>query len=219
MTPALRQAAAKVELITIDSDAPLCGRLCYIGTDNHAAGQEAARLIKAALPGGGKIMMFVGNTRDLNAAERAQGIRDGLAGSNVGVAGVMTDNSDQGTAMANALATLKTRPDIDGYVGLWDYNGPAILRAVQRARKVGSVKIVCWDSDPRTLSGIKTGAIYATLVQQPHQFGTLSAQFLARAVNGDRSWIPASRRIYVPVMAVTGENVESFIGEARPASR
>jgi ABC-type sugar transport system substrate-binding protein len=42
-------------------------------------------------------------------------------------------------------------------VGLWSYNGPAILNAVKDANKVGQVKIICFDEEDETLAGVKDG--------------------------------------------------------------
>ena len=46
-------------------------------------------------------------------------------------------------------------PDVAGLVGLWSYNGPAILNAVKDAGKVGKVKIVSFDEEDETLTGVK----------------------------------------------------------------
>src|SRR5262249_43570939 len=46
--------AKQAVLITQDSDAPQSSRLCYIGTDNRAAGRQAGDIIKKVLPDGGK---------------------------------------------------------------------------------------------------------------------------------------------------------------------
>ena len=67
-------------------------------------------------------------------------------------------------------------------VGLWSYNGPAILSAVKEANKVDKVKIIAFDEEDPTLSGIKEGAIYATVVQQPFEFG-----YKSMAVDGEDS--------------------------------
>ena len=40
---------------------------------------------------------------------------------------------------------VKTLYDISGMVGLWNYNGPAILNAVRDAGKVGRVRIITFD--------------------------------------------------------------------------
>ena len=50
----LDQIAAKTLLVCVDSDVPDSKRVCFIGTDNVAAGQQEADLLKAALPQGGR---------------------------------------------------------------------------------------------------------------------------------------------------------------------
>ncbi|HKI68154.1 MAG TPA: substrate-binding domain-containing protein, partial [Verrucomicrobiae bacterium] len=90
-TAFLNKIASQTLLITTDSDAPQSKRVCYIGTDNVAAGKQAGELIKQAIPQGGEIMLFVGNLDAQNAKERLQGIKDALQGSNVKIADVRTD--------------------------------------------------------------------------------------------------------------------------------
>ena len=76
----MNQVAAKVPLLCHDSDAPDTERLMYVGTDNYAAGREAGKLVKEALPDGGKIMIYVGKLDVLNARQRRQGVIDELLG-------------------------------------------------------------------------------------------------------------------------------------------
>jgi ribose transport system substrate-binding protein len=73
------RAAAVMPLICHDSDAPASQRLFYLGTSNYMAGRAAGKLIKQAVPEGGKVMLFVGKMEVLNAQERSQGIIDELA--------------------------------------------------------------------------------------------------------------------------------------------
>ena len=149
-TQMLNQAAQQAVVMTQDSDAPNSNRICYIGTDNHAAGLQAGQLIKDALPNGGKIMIFVGKIDAQNAQERYQGIKDALKGSTVEVIDVRTDDTDGVRAKANVSDTLVKYPTVACLVGLWGYNGPAILNAVRDAGKIGQVKIVCFDEDDQT---------------------------------------------------------------------
>jgi ribose transport system substrate-binding protein len=187
--------------------------VCYIGTDNVAAGRQAGELVKEALPDGGKIMVFVGVLDAANAQQRYQGLREALAGSNIEIIDVRTDNTDRVRAKSNASDTLVNNPDIAGMVGLWSYNGPAILSAVREANKIGKVKIIAFDEEEETLSGIRDGAIHATVVQQPFQFGYKSMELMAKILNGDRSGIPESKQIFVPTIAVKKETVEEFTRE------
>ncbi len=209
-TEMLNRAAAQTLVVTQDSDAPNTNRVCYIGTDNVAAGRQAGELVKEALPQGGKIMVFVGVLDAANAQQRYQGLKEALAGSNIEILGVRTDNTDRVRAKSNASDTLVNNADIAGMVGLWSYNGPAILNAVKEANKVDKVKIVAFDEEDETLAGVKEGAIYATVVQQPFEFGYRSMELMAKILNGDKSQVPAGKQIFVPTIAVKKADVEEF---------
>src|SRR5215213_493382 len=209
-TDMLNRAAGQTLVVTQDSDAPNTNRICYIGTDNVAAGRQAGELVKQALPNGGKIMVFVGVLDAANAQQRNQGLKEALAGSNVQIVDVRTDNTDRVRAKSNASDTLVNIPDIAGMVGLWSYNGPLILQAVREANKIDKVKIIAFDEEDETLSGIKAGAIYATVVQQPFEFGYRSMELMSKVLNGDRSQIPATKQIFVPTIAVKKADVDEF---------
>lgn len=210
-TAMLNRAASQTLVVTQDSDAPDSNRSCYIGTDNVAAGRQAGELVKEALPQGGKIMVFVGVLDAANAQQRYQGLKEALAGSNVSIIDVRTDNTDRVRAKSNASDTLVNNPDIAGMVGLWSYNGPAILAAVREANKLDKVKIIAFDEEDETLTGIKDGAIYATVVQQPFEFGFKSMELMAKYLDGDKSVIPAGKQIFVPTIAIKKADVEDFI--------
>ncbi|HEU4832956.1 MAG TPA: sugar-binding protein [Pyrinomonadaceae bacterium] len=212
-TPMLNRVASQTLVVTQDSDAPNSNRVCYIGTDNVEAGRQAGQLVKEALPNGGKIMVFVGVLDAENAKQRYQGLKEALAGSNVSIIDVRTDNTDRVRAKSNASDTLVNNPDIAGMVGLWSYNGPAILAAVREANKIDKVKIVAFDEEDETLNGIKDGAIFATVVQQPFEFGFRSMELMSQILGGDKSKVPASKQIFVPTKAIKKDNVEAFTKE------
>jgi ribose transport system substrate-binding protein len=209
-TDVLNRAADQALVFTQDSDAPNSKRACYIGTNNRAAGRQAGELIKKALPKGGKIMVFVGKRDAQNAKDRFGGIQDALKGTKIQILDVRTDDTDQARAKANAADTLVKYPDIGALVGLWSYNGPAILSAVKSANKVGKVKIIAFDEEADTLAGVKSGAIEGTIVQQPYEFGYQSMINMAKYLNGDKSVVPASKQIFVPTLAITKDKVDEF---------
>jgi ribose transport system substrate-binding protein len=209
-TAMLNDAARQAVVFTQDSDAPDSKRECYVGTDNVAAGRQAGALIKEALPQGGQIAIFVGKLDARNAQERLQGIKDAIAGSQIAVLDVRTDDTDQVRAKANVSEMLVGHPDVAALVGLWNYNGPAILNAVRDAGKIAHVKIVAFDEDDETLTGVKSGAIVGTVVQQPYEFGYRSITLLAKAVNGDRSGIPPSHQIFIPTTVIRQSDVDGF---------
>jgi ribose transport system substrate-binding protein len=208
-TDELNKIAAQTLLITHDSDAPNSRRVCYIGTDNIAAGVEAGKLIKETLPNGGKIMVFVGKIDAQNAKERFEGIKKELQGSKVEIIDVRTDDTDTVRAQKNAEDTLVKYPDVACLVGLWSYNGPAILNAVRDAGKVGQVKIVCFDEEAETLNGVAQGTIYGTVVQQPFEFGKQAITRMATYLGGDKSALAGGRQI-IPTLSLKKDNVKEF---------
>ena len=214
-TPFLNTVAGKTNLITSDSDAPKSDRLCYIGTDNHAAGVMAGGLINKALPQGGKIMLFVGKADAQNAKDRISGIQDALKGTKVQIVAVRTDDTDHAAAKKNAADALVSTPDLAAEVGIWSYNGPAIYSAVKDAGKSGKIKIICFDTDPGTPEGIKDGTIDATVVQDPYTFGYKSVQLLAALAKGDKSGIPANKLMIIPNQAITKDNLDAFLAEQK----
>ena len=210
-TQTLNETAKHVLVVTQDSDAPKSDRAFYVGTDNVAAGRVAGGLIKEAIPQGGKIMLFVGKLDARNAQERLQGIKEALQGSNVQILDVRTDDTDRVRAKSNVSDTLVKYPDVVGLVGLWSYNGPAILSAVQDANKTGAVKIVAFDEEDNTLNGVKQGAIYATVVQQPFEFGYQAIKMMRQYLKGDKSSVPPSKQVFVPTLVIKKDNVDDFI--------
>src|ERR1043165_8024656 len=107
--------------------------------DNYKAGRAAGKLVKEALPGGGKVMLFVGRLEQLNSQQRRQGVIDELvdkpeqpgdrlvfaplgkpvAGAKFIVLDTRTDGFDYARAKANAEDAITANPDIGCMIGLW----------------------------------------------------------------------------------------------------
>jgi len=209
-TPMLNDDAKQTLIFCADSDAGSSDRACYIGTNNVDAGKQAGGLIKDALPNGGKIVLFVGTLDAQNAKDRYAGIKQVLDGSNIQILDVRTDDTDRVRAKANVQDILTKYPDVSALVGLWSYNGPAILNAVKEAGKNGQVKIVCFDEEDETLAGVKSGDIFATVVQQPFEFGRRSMLNMAKFLDGDKTVVPDSKQIFIPTLAIKKDNVDKF---------
>ena len=207
----INEIAKSVLFITQDSDAPDSDRVAYVGVDTRAAGREAGELVKKALPQGGKIMVFVGRAELENAKEKYEGLKAALQGSKVEIVDLMTDDSNPIKAEENAIAAIQKHPDLAGMVGLWSYNGPAILTAVTRAKKIGQIKIVCFDEEADTLAGIKEGAIFASVIQSPFEIGYQSIHVMAKLLQGDKSGVPENKRVLIPALVVQKSNVQEYV--------
>ena len=186
--------AAKLPLITHDSDAPDSDRLLYIGVDNYAAGRTVGKLIKDAFPEGGKVILAIGRLEQDNAKKRQQGVIDELmdrknefewrseveevVGEKFTVLTTLVDQGATQVAKQKAEDALNTFPDVDVIVGLFAYNPPAILQALRQANKIDQIKVAGFDEDDATLQGIKDGSVIGTVVQNPYEFAAMSSQNL-----------------------------------------
>ncbi len=146
----------------------------------------------------------------LAACQRGPSTATAIQAGNITILDTRTDLTDRARAKQNVEDTLIRYPDINCLVGLWSYNGPAILSAVKDANKQGQVPIVCFDEEEDTLQGIADGAIHATVVQQPYEFGYQSVRILAALARGDKSVIPADKIFNIPVKIITKDNVQQF---------
>ncbi|MBW8863427.1 MAG: substrate-binding domain-containing protein [Verrucomicrobia bacterium] len=192
----LDQIAAKTLLVCVDSDVPDSKRVCFIGSDNVAAGAQAADLLKAALPKGGKVILFVGFPNAQNAKDRIQGLQDALAGSDIQIIDTMGDETKPDVAEKNAQDALAKHPDLAGMVGLYSYDGPAILAGARAAGKAGQVKIVCFDDDTATLDGLAAGDISGTVVQISTRIGAETMTRMDRYLGGDKSQLSAGKILF-----------------------
>lgn len=225
----LNKVAAATHLITHDSDAPDSERLAYVGMDNYQAGLMCGELVRNALPEGGKVMLFVGRLDQDNAQYRRQGCIDAILGrepdrtrrdppgaalqsedGKYEILGTLTDRFDRAKAKANAEDTLTRHPDVAAMVGLFAYNPPAIREALDRAGKLGEVKLIGFDEDEVTLQAIKDGHCVGTVVQDPYRYGYESIRILAGLHAGDRSVLPAGGYMDVPPRVIDASNVDEF---------
>ena len=202
----LDDATGLCPVICQDSDAEGSKRACYIGTDNVALGRMLGDLTKRALPDGGKVALLVGQLDVANARERQQGVLESLKGSNLEVVGTFTDGAQPAEAKRVATDVLATHPDLKGFVGLWGYNGPQAVNALDGSPG-RDVSVVGTDESIDSCRAIAAGKEFGSVAQQPFEFGYRSVKVLAKLHRGEEGGIPADRKILVDCYVITAENV------------
>jgi ribose transport system substrate-binding protein len=214
-TDAFNRIAAQVPLFTTDSDAPNSNRIAYLGSSNTLAGVQAGEVAVAAIPEGGKCMGFVGFLGADNAVERIAGFRQAVEGKGIELVDVRGDDVDFARARANVDDVLAANPDITCMVGFYSYNPPIIYDALQAAGKLGTIKVIAFDEDPKTLGAVREGNFAGTVVQDPYQWGYQGMHLMAKYLEGDKSGVPADGLIIVPTKVINAGNVDAFEAELR----
>jgi ribose transport system substrate-binding protein len=232
----ISQLASQALVVTYDNDAPNTLRHCHVGTNNYVAGRQCGELIKQALPEGGTIALFVGDHERENAQLRRQGIVDVLKdetrtpgldldpiegkieAGKFTIVKTYLDQSDPDQAKANATLALNEHPELSCMVALYGYNGPMCLKALAEADQLGQVKIVAFDDHQETLDGVEQGHVFATVVQDPFQYGYEAVRLLKHLSQNKPNVIPFAGRgvIYFPCLAIRKENLGELRGQLKP---
>lgn len=224
----LSSVADATTLVTFDSDSPISRRLCFVGTDNYAAGRLAGKQLREALPDGGEVIICVGNLDKENTQHRRQGVIDELldrsyepdrlmdelgapikdADGKYVVVATLVDNSDPARATELAADALKSHPNVKAFVGLLAYTTNSILAALEQTKQVGQIKVVGFDAEPATLNAIEQGAVLASIMQDQYGLGFHAVRILAETARGDKAGgLPIFQRRTLPCEIVTKENV------------
>jgi len=133
------------------------------------------------------------------------------------ILGVKTDNADAGQAKANAENALQLHPDLAAMVGLYGYNPPACLAALQDAetrgsKVLGKVKVFGFDGLEKTLEGIAAGHVEGTVVQQPFEFGYQSMKVLKK-LHDKEDVIAPNDVLDIPVKIITKDTAAAYAKE------
>jgi ribose transport system substrate-binding protein len=169
-----------LDFVAIDSPVPSSiHSLIYVGTPNVAAGEAAGAAMKKALPDGGDVAILTGSLTAQNALQRIAGFKAALKGSKITVSTVQNDAGVAATASSNASSVIASNPNLKGIYGVYSYDGPAGAVAVKSKGDIGKIKVISDDTEPGTITGLKNGSVYASIIQQPYMQGYLGAYLTA----------------------------------------
>ena len=216
MTPLLDRVAGKMPVVVHDSDAPKSQRKAFVGTNNveagRLAGQAAIAALKQAGTTKGKVAMFVGRIDMQNSIDRKQGIDETLGKQpGIEILPIFLDGADRTKAKKNVEDALARYPDLVMVVGLWSYNGPAMVDAVRNSTRAKKPLIVAFDEEEETLKGVEDGIIFATIVQKPFEFGYQSMKALKDVKDGKT--IPST--IDTGISTIKKDTLGTFWAELR----
>jgi len=192
-TPLINALAKKALVATVDSDAPDSDRHSYIGASNIAAGHICGELVKEALPEGGKIAVVLANLTKQNMIDRKEGFETSIGraeGNDFEIVGFFTDEESPSNGNETIRDLLGKHADLNCIVGMNAQHGPRILKVLKETEKLGEIKVVAFDELKETLAGVESGDIYATVTQDPYQYGYQSVKTLAELTRASETQRP-----------------------------
>jgi len=210
-----RAVEAGIAVITFDSDAPDSERTAYVGTNNYDFGVGLGELLLELKPEGGTYGMISGGAAAPNLAERVDGVRAALEGSDwTEVPGSPTFSNDDIALAVQQAADLKSaNPDIGAIVpvGGWPMFAPDGWRNfVDQFRAdvdSNALALVVADTLPVQLELLSEGYAHGLVGQRPYEMGEVAMDTLLAIVSGET----VDEIIYTGVDRVTAANVAEFL--------
>ncbi len=206
---------AGIPVITFDADAPDSARQAHVGTDNREFGRQLAEQLKKVRPEGGTYAMISGGPAAQNLADRVEGVREELQGSNwTEVEGSpLFSNDDLALSVQQMQDIATANPEINAIlpVGGWPMFVPEAYKAFvvsQRPRmESGDFALVVADTLPVQLDLLKQGYAHALVGQRPYEMGQKAMDILLALKEGK----PVEEITYAGLDIVTPENVDQMM--------
>ena len=198
---AVRAAAnAGVPVLTLDRTAKGAKVVSHIASDNVAGGKMAGTLIVERLNGKGNVVELQGLPGTDPARDRSQGFRAAIgASSGIKLVASQPANFDRTQGLNVMENILQAHPDIDGVFAANDEMALGAIRAIEATKR--HVVVVGFDGTPDGIAAVKSGALTATIAQQPALIGGLGVETADKVLKGQ----PVAASIPVPLTVIGRE--------------
>ncbi len=151
--------------------APEAKVISHIASDNVEGGRLAARAVAEAINGRGKIAI-IDHPEVESVIQRVKGFEEEIAThEGITVVAKLSGHGVKDQAFRTAEDILQAHPDLRAFFGINDDSALGALAAVEKAGKVGEVKIIGFDAVPEARKAISEGRIFADVIQQPKKIG------------------------------------------------
>jgi simple sugar transport system substrate-binding protein len=151
-------------------------RLAYVGQALYLSGQAMGEQIKTLIPGGGEIAIFIATPGTGNIQPRYDGAVSVL-GSSYAVTEVATTTTDS-TELSTEKAYILGHKGLKGVFAVDSGSTANLYGALTATGMAGKLKAGGFDTDPRTLNGLKAGTINFSIFQDPYLQGFLPTLYL-----------------------------------------
>lgn len=201
-----------VPVIAWDSEVPDSEVLAYVGTDNVAAGEQAAEALAKTMNEKGKVGVLAGSVTALNARQRLDGLKKGLR-QYPDIEIVTTEITGESVSGATSKAEnlLQAQSDLDALFGVTGADAPGAALAVKQAGKCGDIQVAGFDVVPQDVELMREGCVQALISQKPYGM-TRQALGMLNSLNEGEDL--QQRSIDTGVVTVYEDNLEEFLKDA-----
>lgn len=143
----------------------------HVASDNVEGGRIAARALADAIGDNGEVAI-IDHPEVESVIQRVKGFEEEIARHpNIKVVAKLSGHGVKDQAFRTAEDIVQAHPALAAIFGINDDSALGALAAIEKAGKLGKVKIVGFDAVPEARAAIKAGKIYADVIQQPKMIG------------------------------------------------
>jgi ribose transport system substrate-binding protein len=118
---------------------------------------------------------------------RTKGFKETMAGAKgIKIVAPLPGNSARDLSFKVAQDILERNPDLDGIFAINDPSALGVVAALEKANKVGKVKVIGFDGQKAARQAIKEGKIFGDSIQFPDKIGRITVQTIAKYHNGEK---------------------------------
>lgn len=201
-------AAKRIPCVIIDSPLARSGGLPLVATDNHAAGELAARVAAHVVGGHGRILIVNHLRNSESTVERSRGFVETMRKEYPDIKLVETpfDENLLIDVRRTVIDHLARDPDIDAVFSVNLSTSEGAYRAILNEKKEERLRLIAFDSSAPLLDGVRRGTVAAIVVQNPFEIGrrgVLRALEMLNGVSGE-AFTP------IPVFVVDSSNLKEM---------
>ncbi len=203
-------AKAKIPVVLVDVASNGGEFVSYVRSDNYRAAYDIGVILAAALKakgwGDAPFAIISLPLSQKNGQERTNGLRDGLKDNDISKEAnlhqLQTYTADETARYLKEI--LAVAPPVRGLFVETDQPVAGAVSGLVAAKKNNDVLLVAFDTTPDISALLKAQTLIAVGMEQGYLLGSKSADALMSSLTGS----PPPRQILVPVLVVTGKNID-----------
>jgi ribose transport system substrate-binding protein len=184
--PVERAIKSGIPVTIFDSGVNVEDYVTFVATDNHAAGETAARQLAKLVHGKGKVAMLMHKPGGTSTVLREQGFEEVMTKEfpAVKIVARQYGMSDRAKARTAAENILTANPDLDGMFASSEASSLGAIQALKARGLAGKVKLITFDFSDAHVEALRDGTIDIMMVQDPYHIGYEAVRSLAEKLQG-----------------------------------
>ena len=194
--------AAQIKNIPVFSIDEEIDGIIYIGSNNYAVGEMAAKFMAENLPDGSEVSVISGSANQMAHIQRTAGFVDYIEKNSwLRIGETMAAETQYRQAMTQAEKLLRRRPHTQGIFVTSAIMTLGVIEATENLMIVGV------DTQNDAIVAVKNGKIDALISQDGHESGKLAIEVVAAYLNN----LPTEKFNFIANELITADNAEQFL--------